>query len=929
VSVIAGSRLDDPVRVGRYRVVGRLSRDDLGTVYLARSAWGQQVAARVIAPGFASRSRVRERLARELRDAATVSSPYAVQVIDADLDAAEPWVVTEYVAGPGLDQLVAEQGTLATARLLALAAALAKGLGDIHQAGLAHRGLQPSAVILAADRPRIAELGSVVSGLEALAVTGRLIGDPGYLSPEQADLEEAGPAGDIFSLGSVLAFGAAGESPFGRGRPPELLGRIVEDAPDLAGVPPAIRPLASWCLAKDPRDRPTAPEVLDWVYEIAVRDLGLDAAGLDKLMAGINPGQALAPKPEEHGPYPGAANGSGAGPPPFSFPAAARPGKPTGGSPAGVQAPQAGQAADGAFSAPSYGSAQPGYGAPADDAPAAGYTAPVAAAPFSLPSPPAPAVALFAQDALAYGEPAGQAPAVEPLAGPQIMKRAPLLAAGPAALAPIGLPPAYAVLEPEPAVPAGAPQSAAGAEPARRPREDGSRFRFLSGILPERAPVSARISLLVRITLIGVSGSAQLKDLHVGPSGATVTITASAPGLVPLGDLEQDLAVPFADDSEPVRFGFLTTRPGLHSVDVRAFAGGTFLGELTLQVSVESGAALEEGRSRVAVLTGLASEPGEVTLQVSRTANGYSFQLLSEALYPVVLTERLVGDPAQVAAKIVAELKMMARDQAPHVSPAHARHRLRALGTELWADVVPEAIRRQFWAQRDRIELFTVASDMNTVPWELIYPVDLANEDGFLVEQFPVVRRVYGQGRARSLRLDSGAAYVVPPRSPSDALDEVTALRGILPASVADRGLRGGLDEVFELLDAMPSLLHFAGHNAFTDDAGSVISLAGGPLRPDDLAYARQKRAFSAVSPLVFFNGRRTAGPQDPAARRCARRPWTPPWRTPSRRSAPPWPARLAATTRLPWTTRRSRCPSPSPPKATSRSASTAASAAS
>ncbi len=405
-------------------------------------------------------------------------------------------------------------------------------------------------------------------------------------------------------------------------------------------------------------------------------------------------------------------------------------------------------------------------------------------------------------------------------------------------------------------------RSAGAAPPARRTADaDGSVSRFLTGILPERAPVSARISLLVQVTRTDFPGSARLKQFDVPPGGATVTVTVSAPGLIPLGDLEQDLAVPSASDSEPVRFGFMAGRQGLHSVTVRAFVGGTCVGELALQVSVESGAALEEGRPQTAAMAGLAAEPGEVTLQVSRTAGGgYSFQLLSEALYPMVLIDRLAGDPARVVAKIAAELKAMASGRSPYATAVHARHRLRALGTELWADVVPEAVRRQFWAQRGRIELFTIASDMDTVPWELIYPVDLDNEDGFLVEQFPVVRRVYGQGRTRSLRLDSGAAYVVPPRSPADALDEVTALRGILALDAADRGVQESLDEVFGLLESMPSVLHFAGHNAFTDEAGSVISLNGGPLRPDDLAYARQKRAFAAVSPLVFLNGCRTAG---------------------------------------------------------------------
>jgi hypothetical protein len=144
-----------------------------------------------------------------------------------------------------------------------------------------------------------------------------------------------------------------------------------------------------------------------------------------------------------------------------------------------------------------------------------------------------------------------------------------------------------------------------GAERAPRPGGEASRFRFLSGVLPSRAPVSARVSLLARITLIGVPDSPPLEEPPALPLGTAVTIIASAPGLVPLGRLEQGLTVPFADDSEPVRFEFLAGRPGLHSVGVRVVAGGTFLGELTLQISVGTEAALEEGRARVTVLTGL------------------------------------------------------------------------------------------------------------------------------------------------------------------------------------------------------------------------------------------------------------------------------------------------------------------------------------
>ena len=385
--------------------------------------------------------------------------------------------------------------------------------------------------------------------------------------------------------------------------------------------------------------------------------------------------------------------------------------------------------------------------------------------------------------------------------------------------------------------------------------------RYLTGALPEQAPAGRRISLIVQVTrAVRPGGSALIKPLDVPPQGLDITITVTAPGLVSLGDLEQDLHVPAAGDSEPIRFGFMTGRAGLHSVTLRAFVGGTFLAELALEVSVEVGASLEEGPPRFAALDGLASEPGEVTLQVSRTdGDRYSFQLIGEALYPVELTRRLAGDPAEVVQALVDELRAMAAQESPYASPALVRKRIRSLGAQLWADVVPEAIRRQFWDQAGRIRLFTVASDMDTVPWELLYPIDGDNDNGFLVEQFPVVRRVYGQGRARRLSLSS-AAYIVPPGAPANAMDEVQAVRARLGADIRHYEVCSRLDSLIGLLDASPSVLHFACHNAFADKAGSVISLDGGPLHPSDLTPVRQARSMAASSPLVFLNVCRTAG---------------------------------------------------------------------
>lgn len=400
-----------------------------------------------------------------------------------------------------------------------------------------------------------------------------------------------------------------------------------------------------------------------------------------------------------------------------------------------------------------------------------------------------------------------------------------------------------------------------GEEPPGDEAGGGPPIRYLTGSLPDRAPAGRPISLQVQVRMSGPDGpSAELKPIEVPPTGRDITITVMAPGLTPLGDLEQELHVPAVGDSEPVRFGFRTGASGLQPVTVRAFAGGTFLAELGLEVSVEVGATLEEGPPQSAPVDNLSAEPGEVTLQVSRTDDGrYSFQLLGGAWSQPTLTPRLARDPAEVVRNIVEELRAMAGGRSPYDSPKFVRDRIKNLGARLWADVVPESIQRQFWDEVDRIKLFTVASEMDTVPWELLYPMDDDNDNGFLVDQFPVVRRVYGQGRTRRLQLSS-AGYVVPPKSPANALAEVHAVRARLGAGIQHYDVCSEREPLIELLEAPPSVLHFACHNSFTDTTGSVISLSGGPLRPDDLTRVRLRHKLSAVSPLVFMNACRTAG---------------------------------------------------------------------
>ncbi|MGW3684244.1 serine/threonine-protein kinase [Streptomyces prasinus] len=180
-------------------------------------------------------------------------------MIDADTEAEQPWMVSGYIAGPSLQQAVADQGVLSPVP----PAALAEALVTIHRAGLVHRDLKPSNVLLADDGPCVIDFG-IARAFDAggLTRTGATIGSAGFMSPERVDGGAITAAGDVFSLGAVLAFAATGVGPFGVGPAPVMLYRVVYEAPDLEAVPdPALRALLADCLAKDPALRPSPARI--------------------------------------------------------------------------------------------------------------------------------------------------------------------------------------------------------------------------------------------------------------------------------------------------------------------------------------------------------------------------------------------------------------------------------------------------------------------------------------------------------------------------------------------------------------------------------------------------------------------------------------------------------------------------------------------
>ncbi|MGI5131549.1 protein kinase domain-containing protein [Pseudonocardia sp. CA-107938] len=259
----------DPPTIGPYRLLGLLGAGGMGKVYLGEEPTAdgpRQAAVKVVHEQFAADQRFRERFAREVAVARAVQGPRVAQLIDAEPDARVPWLATEYVSGPSLEQAVAG-ATLPEHAVLRLAAGLAEALAAMHARGIVHRDLKPSNVLLALDGPKLIDFGIARAFDEAgITRTGGVLGAPGFMSPEQAAGHDVGPASDVFSLASVVVFAAIGRGPFGTSTTPlALLRRVIDDAPDLTGLSPRLAAIVEPCLAKQPDDRPTAAELVDLI----------------------------------------------------------------------------------------------------------------------------------------------------------------------------------------------------------------------------------------------------------------------------------------------------------------------------------------------------------------------------------------------------------------------------------------------------------------------------------------------------------------------------------------------------------------------------------------------------------------------------------------------------------------------------------------
>ncbi|MEV0995374.1 PASTA domain-containing protein [Nonomuraea sp. NPDC050202] len=199
---------------------------------------------------------------REVELAKHVARFCTAQVIDAGFDEGRPYIVSEYVDGPSLAREVALTGPRQGGALERLAVSTATALAAIHRAGIVHRDFKPQNVLLGSDGPRVIDFGLAKALDAAATVSGRGVGTPAYMAPEQITASAVTGAADVFSWGATMCFAANATAPFGQDSVAPVLHRILTAPPELGRLDGRLRTLVAACLDKDARNRPGSRELL-------------------------------------------------------------------------------------------------------------------------------------------------------------------------------------------------------------------------------------------------------------------------------------------------------------------------------------------------------------------------------------------------------------------------------------------------------------------------------------------------------------------------------------------------------------------------------------------------------------------------------------------------------------------------------------------
>jgi serine/threonine protein kinase len=254
----------DPARVGGYALVGRLGVGGMGTVYLGQAPDGSRVAVKLVHTHLAADQEFRERFGDEVRAGQRVPAFCTARYIDSGDFDGRPYLISEYIDGVPLSDLIAAEGPLDPATLHALATGVATCVAAIHRVGLVHRDVKPGNVMVTLAGVRIVDFGiaRALQGATQHTATGVVMGSLGWAAPEQLGGEAASPAMDVFGWGALVAYAATGRHPYGGPDMASRAWRIMHAEPDLDGISDPLRSLVGRAMSRAPGKRPAAADLV-------------------------------------------------------------------------------------------------------------------------------------------------------------------------------------------------------------------------------------------------------------------------------------------------------------------------------------------------------------------------------------------------------------------------------------------------------------------------------------------------------------------------------------------------------------------------------------------------------------------------------------------------------------------------------------------
>ncbi len=234
-------RPKDPKKIGPFTIIARLGSGGMGSVYLGKKGI-DQYAIKVINSSLLSDKNARKRFSAEVETLRKLDSEFIAKIVEADVDADDPWLAMEFVNGPSLKELVTEKGPVRPDDWRSLAGNLITALQELQSKGVIHRDIKPSNILVTANGPKLIDFGiSKALDQTSITSTGSVVGSPAWLAPEQLEGTGITSAADAFSMGSVLAFAATGQSPWGDETTlsaPTIFKRILDSEPDLEALEP-------------------------------------------------------------------------------------------------------------------------------------------------------------------------------------------------------------------------------------------------------------------------------------------------------------------------------------------------------------------------------------------------------------------------------------------------------------------------------------------------------------------------------------------------------------------------------------------------------------------------------------------------------------------------------------------------------------------